>query len=256
MKAKKVMALVLAAVMLMCATVATTVAYLTDSESVKNTFSVGKLAITMDEAKVDEYGKPQKNTGSKENPVWTPVNDRKDADRVFANSYKLIPGHTYTKDPTVHVKTDSEKTYVRMQVKVTANDLAALKQAFPREKYTDWYVDVNTTEVFLLQMLTPGWNNTNWDAKGFDAETGIYEFWYKGIVDIANYTDTDADGYIDLEPLFTTIKVPHTATGTELEKLAGVEIDIVAHAIQADGFANAEAAWSDTTTDWANLPNP
>ena len=50
MRAKtKVVALSLCAVMLVAASVATTIAFLKSSDSVKNTFTVGKVSITLDQ---------------------------------------------------------------------------------------------------------------------------------------------------------------------------------------------------------------
>ena len=73
---KKSIALVMMAVLLVAASVMGTLAYLTSTDTVKNTFTVGKVAITLDEADVDVYGAPIEN-----------------AARVRANEYKLIPGH-------------------------------------------------------------------------------------------------------------------------------------------------------------------
>ena len=95
MKAKKIVALILCAALLMAGTVAATLAYLQSSDSVTNTFTVGKVVITLDEAKVDLYG--VEVAGEK---------------RVDANQYKLIPGHTYVKDPTIHVEANSEKCWL------------------------------------------------------------------------------------------------------------------------------------------------
>ena len=50
---KKVLLLVLCAALLVSVTVAGTVAYLTSTAKVENTFTVGKVKITMDESKVD-----------------------------------------------------------------------------------------------------------------------------------------------------------------------------------------------------------
>lgn len=91
----KALLLTLCAALLVCATVLATMAFLTDTAEVKNTFTVGNVAITLDEAKVDVYGE-----------AVTPES------RVDANTYKLIPGHEYTKDPTIHVATDSENCWL------------------------------------------------------------------------------------------------------------------------------------------------
>ena len=48
----------------------------------------------------------------------------------------------------------------------------------------------------------------------------------------------------ELEALFTEIKVPSNLTNEQLATLEGLEINVVAHAIQADGFADANAAWA------------
>ena len=95
MKTKsKALLLTLCAVLLVAASVLGTMAYLTSTDTVTNTFTIGKVEITLDETDVTNPNGP----------------------RVKANSYKLMPGTTYTKDPTVTVKAGSEESYVRMKV--------------------------------------------------------------------------------------------------------------------------------------------
>ena len=73
-KAKKVVALLLCAVLLVVGSVTGTMAYLTSQDEVVNTFTVGKVAITLDEAVVNEYGVAAGGRTSE------------------TNDYKLIPG--------------------------------------------------------------------------------------------------------------------------------------------------------------------
>ena len=73
----KALLLTLCAVLLVAASVLGTMAYLTSTDEVKNTFTVGKVKINLDEAKVGLDG--------------TPVEP---AARVKSNEYKLMPGHT------------------------------------------------------------------------------------------------------------------------------------------------------------------
>ena len=95
-----VVGLVLCAVLLVAGSIFGTFAYLTSKTGpVTNTFTVGNVKITLDEAKVDEYG-----------VAVTP------ASRVDANEYKLIPGHTYVKDPTIYVDANSEDCWVFVKV--------------------------------------------------------------------------------------------------------------------------------------------
>ena len=120
MKAKtktKALLMSLCAVLLVAASVLGTMAYLTDSKDVKNTFTVGNVAITLDEAKVDDNGNAINKQGNQ-------VTNLADAERVPGTAYKLLPNHTYVKDPTVTELKPSVASYVRM--KVTFNKASAL----------------------------------------------------------------------------------------------------------------------------------
>lgn len=86
------------AVVLVAGSIAGTIAYLTSEKSITNTFTVGKVGITLDESPVDTDGK--KTTG----------------DRVATNSYKLFPGKTYDKDPIIHVDADSEACWLFVKI--------------------------------------------------------------------------------------------------------------------------------------------
>lgn len=171
-----------------------TLAYLADTASAKNTFTVGKVDIDLDETDVDIMGK-------------------KDGDaRVTANSYKLLPGLTYTKDPVVHVLKGSEKAYVRLQVTIT-NATNAAKAL------------VTTEDGIILLENYVDENYVNWTFKGATKgnDTITYEFWYNDIVDASAAQK-------DLEALFTTITMPGDLTNEQIANLEGVEVNVVAHA--------------------------
>jgi len=69
------------------------------------------------------------------------------------------------------------------------------------------------------------------------ADTLTYYFYYTETV-----AAPDAD--IVLPVLFDSITVPEWVTGEQLAALNNFKITAVAEAIQADGFANADAAWA------------
>ena len=214
MKTKsKILLLTLCAVALVAASVLGTLAYLTSTDTVTNTFTVGKVQIKLDEAKANADGSLVPN-----------------ADRVKANSYKLLPGHTYNKDPMVTVLKDSESSYIKMTV--TFTKAAELDEIFASNGGADM------TSIFN------GYDGTTWIAKDVTkdtaANTRTYEFWYKNAV--AAIAD-DADD-VALEPLFTSIKVPGFITNAQLDTIKGMTITVNAYAIQADSFENAEAAWA------------
>lgn len=109
----KALVLTLCAALLVVTTVFATMAFLTSSDDVVNTFTVGKVGISLDEADVDGYGS------------MITRSDGSNVDRVQANEYKLIPGHSYVKDPTVHVNADSEGCWLFVKLENGLKDIVA-----------------------------------------------------------------------------------------------------------------------------------
>ena len=252
MKAKtktKALLMSLCAVLLVAASVLGTMAYLTDSKDVKNTFTVGNVTITLDEAKVDDNGNAIDKQGKR-------VTNLADAERVPGNAYKLLPGHTYTKDPTVTVLAPSVESYVRM--KVAFNKASALIAMCTDPEFAeDGPTGVENAFPLIRMVKFVEANAAKWDgiipdnmvdtedmladAKYFaydaEADTLTYYFYYTEPVAVI-----DAD--VKLATLFDSIKVPEWATGDQLKALQGFEINVVAEAIQADGFENVDDAWA------------
>ncbi len=206
---KKILVACLCVALAVLTIAGTTLAYLTSKDEVVNTFTVGNVQIKLDEAKANADGS------------LVP-----DADRVKANSYKLIPGHTYNKDPMVTVLSGSEKSYIKMTV--TFTKAAELDAIFAPN-------GADMTSIFN------GYDSTTWIAKDITKDTTkntrTYEFWYKAPV-------AAPDGDVALDALFDSITVPGNITNDQLSSIAGMTITVNAYAIQADGFANAEAAWA------------
>ena len=240
MKTKsKALLLTLCAVLLVAASVLGTMAYLTSTAKVENTFTVGKVEIKLDETDVT-------------NPTGP---------RVQANSYKLMPGTTYTKDPTVTVLKGSEDSYVRM--KVTFNNASKLMAMLPSADDLDYETDA---EVELVRKLSPilfltnftavdsvwlpdinmmyGENtvlaNPNYFVYDEANDTVTYIFYYPAMV---KAKDVAADD-LALEPIFTEISLPEHVTGEQLAELNNFKITVIAEAIQAGSFADAADAWS------------
>lgn len=239
MKTKsKALLLTLCAVLLVAASVMGTMAYLTSTDTVENTFTVGNVKITLDEAKVNTDG-----------TLVTP------AERVKANEYKLLPGHTYTKDPTVTVIKGSESSYVRM--KVTFNNAAQIIAMCTDPDFADEITGVENAFPLIRMVNFVEVNAAKWDGiipdNMVDTEDMLGSAKYFAYDEAAGtltyyfyYTETVAAPTADvvLPVLFNKITVPGFVTGDQLAKLEGFEITAVAEAIQADGFANADAAWA------------
>ena len=197
----KALVLALCAVLLVVTTVFVTMAFLTSEDSVQNTFTVGEVTISLDELDVDDSD-----------------NDGSTTDRDKANEYKLIPGKTYTKDPTIHVGADSEPCYLFVKV---VNGLVNAE------------AEGNTT--IAAQMTANGWYPVNGasdvyyygTANGIVAVNGgqdkvvFEEFTIDGDAVVANYhTLKDADGNVT----------------------NGKAITVTAYAIQAECFENTAIA--------------
>ena len=207
MKSKrKALIMVLCAVLLVSTTMFATIAYLKSEDTVNNTFTVGNVQITLDEAEVDLYGTPVEGNN-----------------RVTENKYKLIPGHKYIKDPSVTVMAGSEDCYVR--VLVTLNK---------REALYNLPSSINIENCFEINYEYWTYKNMTQDI---DNDTYTYEFWYKEIVKTSGENNT-------LSAVFETITVPDVLTNDQLQTLDELQINVVAHAIQADGFESATEAWT------------
>lgn len=211
MKARKILAMVMALALTAALAVGGTLAYLTSHDSVTNTFTVGNVQIKLDEAKANTDGSLVAN-----------------ADRVKANSYKLLPGHEYKKDPMVTVLKDSEESFVKMTVTISnAKELDA--------------IFASTGAAADMRSIFKGYNGETWIDKGNTedtaANTRTYEFWYNGTV-------ANSSSDTSLPALFTSIEVPGFITNDQLKTIANMTITVNAYAIQADGFNDAADAWA------------
>lgn len=188
MKTKsKALLLALCAVLLVAASVLGTMAYLTSQAEVTNTFTVGSVSITLDETPVDANG--EATTG----------------DRVMANSYKLMPGHEYDKDPTIHVAADSEDCWLFVQI---TDEIAAIQDA----------------DTIATQLAENGWTPVA-------GTTNVYAH-----KDIANAGDDVV--------VFESFKIKGDIDNTTLATYANATIKVIAYAVQADGFDTAADAWT------------
>lgn len=187
-KKTKALLLALCAVALVVTTVFSTMAYLTSNDSVTNTFTVGKVAITLDETDVTN------NTSS----------------RVKTNAYHLLPGNTYTKDPTVHVAANSEDSWIFVKVD---NQIA----------------NIEANETIAAQI----------EANGWTALTGVAGVYYK------EYTKQDT--VKDLV-VFENFTIKDDVDNDTLALYNGKTVVVKAYAIQKAGFeTDAAKAWAEVS---------
>ena len=206
MTKKRFVAILLCVTLVALAAIGATFAYLTDTKTVNNTFTMGNVAIKLDETNVNDP------TG----------------DRVTSNEYNVYPGAVVKKDPIVH-NTGKNAAYIRATINVEnwMNNCAAYYPefgiAYPSAGYEQ-------SLLLLVDALGNGWSIVG-------VETGkLGNFSAKFIL---KYDGTLASG-ADTTAMFNNVKVP---AGIKNGNDFGA-ITVVAQAIQADGFGTWEAAFA------------
>ena len=207
---KKIIAIVLAMVLVAVAAVGATMAYLTDTKSVTNTFTMGDVKIKLDE---------------------TNVNDP-EGDRVTSNAYAVYPGAVVTKDPIVH-NVGKNGAYIRATVNVSnwMNLVAAYYKDFEPTFGKEGY---DKALNLLVGELGEGWSvvdvvaGDTFTIGQFDAK---FILKYDGILEARK--DTTA--------MFNTVTIPAGIDNANTESFK--EVKVVAQAIQAEGFDTWEKAF-------------
>lgn len=218
---KKILVACLCVALAVLTVAGTTLAYLTSQDKVTNTFTVGNVKMTMDEAAVNTDGEKLYKDGS-----TTEL-----ADRVKENDYILSPGHTYVKDPIVHMDAVSENCYVFIKVE---NGLGVLEAATSAED--GGYKNI------AAQITANGWKPL---MNGTTAVAGVY---------YQEYTKNQTNRELEV---FANFKIADNAntlknandqviwdTITDANKIT---VNVTAYAIQKDGFTTAAAAWAEVS---------
>lgn len=208
---KKTIAIVALVVLVAVASVLGTLAYLTDTKKVDNTFTMGDVHIKLDE---------------------TDVNNPK-GDRVTENDYEVYPGAVVTKDPIVH-NVGANGAYIRATVNVSdwMNLVGAyypdFKETFPNEGY-------RAALNLLVGDLGEGWSVVDVEAGNvftigqFDAK---FILKYDGVLESGR--DTTA--------MFQTVTIPAGIDNANAASFNSVKVE--AQAMQANGFDTWEAAFA------------
>ena len=226
-----VLGALLAVAAIVTASVLGTVAYMTSASKVSNVFTVGNVFITLDESVVNSEGQAEPG-----------------AQRTDRNSYHLMPGKSYHKDPLITVQADTESCYLFL---VTRNQI------------TDIEVQGDSTKPTMAQqMVANGWGIYK------DTTAGSRVWVYCGTSDNVDPATKNAltpvavcgtnrasaaNGTSVLTattiPVFTEFHIT-TDKSANLSIYSGAEVTINAIGIQSDSFgtvgteAALDAAWA------------
>ena len=211
MTKKRFVAILLCVTLVALAAIGATFSYLTDTKTVNNTFTMGNVAIKLDETNVNDP------TG----------------DRVTSNAYSVYPGAVVTKDPIVH-NTGKNAAYIRATVNVS-NWMNLCAAYYPDFKYTFGQEGYKAALNLLVGELGEGWSVVGVTA-GDTFTIGQFDAKF-----ILKYDGKLAAG-ADTTAMFQTVTIPAGIDNANTESFSGVKV--VAQAIQADGFDTWEAAFA------------
>ena len=213
MTKKRFVAILLCVTLVALAAIGATFAYLTDTKTVDNTFTMGNVAIKLDETDI-------------KNPTGA---------RVTSNEYNVYPGAVVTKDPIVH-NTGKNAAYIRATVNVSnwMNLCAAyypdFKETFPNDGY-------KAALNLLVGELGEGWSVVG-VTRGDTFTIGQFDAKF-----ILKYDGKLASG-ADTTAMFQKVIIPAGIDNASADAGSFSSVKVVAQAIQADGFDTWEAAFA------------
>ena len=201
-----ILAIILSAVLLVVASVMGTLAFLASSTAVSNTFTVGNVGIQMFESATDKHGVI----------IETEVG-KKTSD---GNSYELIPGKSYAKDPTIYVNDNSVASYLFVKVKNGIQTIEA---------------EGNTMK---SQMIANGWQLIKDNASGEE----LYLYVGEGNAIANKKTAAVTAATIGGDNTQTSFDIFETFTvknDVDCSDYAGAKVTLTAFAIQVEGYTEA-----------------
>ncbi len=275
---KKITAIFLCVALVAIAVVGASLAYFTDTKSATNTFTVGNVKINLIESKFHREGNDNSGDTSIPDPthkvtaddgmkyvttghtMFTDEEIKADAetyqaDYLAVKGENMVPGRGVAKCPYV-VNTGANDAYVRIRVMVPStanNDFVAVKDG---GVITNQWCSSSFSTGEFIDAKGGGWNNAPAIDKASVTRDGVtydvYTFTRKEPLKAGAMTEWNVWNFIGINKDATStdiqkaidagaIKVAETDGGA---KTMTLNVLVEADAIQAEGFADAAAAWA------------
>lgn len=252
MKKKTILVAAIAVMLVAALVVGGTLAYFTDTKSAKNTFTVGNVKIDLLESSLHRENAGIANGATSDSELWSDVEKlgsnntspykagdtfytddqiKANAREYKCDNVKLNPGESYHKMPYV-VNTGKNAAYIRIRVMIPADlDTAILNSS------------MYTTTALNNKEFTKAYDNTGAVVRD-GVKYNVYTFTRIAPLKAGEMTYWNVWG---------TIHMDTDVTNEEIASLFGegkpyadgtFPVLVEADAIQADGFANATAAFA------------
>ena len=275
---KKLTAIFLCVALAAIAIVGASLAYFTDTKSATNTFTVGNVKIDLIESKFHREGNDNSGDTTIPDPthkvtaddgmkyvttghtMFTDAEIKADAE-TYQNDYlavkgaNMVPGRGVAKCPYV-VNTGANDAYIRIRVMVPSaanNDFVAVKDG---GVITNQWCSSCIGQGEFIDGKGGGWNNAPAIDKASVTKDGVtydvYTFTRIKPLKAGAMTEWNVWNFIGIDKTATSadiqkaidagaIKVTETDGGA---KTMTLNVLVEADAIQAEGFASADAAWA------------
>ena len=264
---KKLTAIFLCVALVAIAVVGASLAYFTDTKSATNTFTVGNVKIDLIESKFHREGNDNSGdttipdpTGTASGMKYVPDGQKaftddeiKEDAKTYATDYlavkgkNMVPGRGVAKCPYV-VNTGANDAYIRIRVMI------------PSAANGD-FVKVNEGGVITNQWCGTALNcgefqhgekGTNWPvvAKGVEKDGvkyDVYTFTRTEPLKAGAMTEWNVWNYIGIDKDATSADIQKAVAAgaiTATDNTMTLNVLVEADAIQAEGFADAAAAWA------------
>ena len=275
---KKLLVLGLCVALAAIAIAGASLAYFTDTKSATNTFTVGNVKIDLIESKFHREGNDNSGDTTIPDPTHTVVegdgmeyvdvnhkmftDDEIKADaETYATDYlavkgkNMVPGRGVAKCPYV-VNTGANDAYIRIRVMVPSadnNDFVAVKDG---GVITNQWCSTSFISGEFIDRKANGWDNAPAIDRASVTKDGVtydvYTFTRTEPLKAGKMTEWNVWNFIGINKNATSadiqkaidagaIKVVETDGGA---KTTTLNVLVEADAIQAEGFASADAAWA------------
>ena len=271
---KKLTAIFLCVALVAIAIVGASLAYFTDTKSATNTFTVGNVKIDLIESKFHRTGSDNSGDTSLPDPTtkaagmkfipdgWTIFTDdeiKNDA-KTYATDYlavkgeNMVPGRGVAKCPYV-INTGANDAYIRVRVMVPSaanNDFVAVKDG---GVITNQWCSTAIKNGEFIDGKGGGWNNAPAIDKASVTKDGVtydvYTFTRIQPLKAGAMTEWNVWNFIGINKTATSADIQKAidegaikVVETDGAKTMTLNVLVEADAIQAEGFADAAAAWA------------